>query len=249
MGTATFERGAVVEIDHEKYCLLRKVSDTCWQLEHAKTARITELEHEQLLRMYADNKLRFVNAVSGIKHGKTQIEISATAKLRRLYVLAALKAGTLTDLQEAIVDTWRQTKKPDKPPGYVSVYRWKKRFVESGFDVRALEDARQKGNPTRRFPSEVLDICRAVYQQRVPEERTEASARRARPRHCQSARREPTASRKYGPAAADEKASDAARQRDSCSRPIRGPARARRGGSTLPLSRRTPCDPRAAGTG
>ena len=66
MGTATFERGAIVEIDRETYCLLRKVSDTCWQLEHTKTARIIELEHEQMLRMYADNKLRFVNVASAI---------------------------------------------------------------------------------------------------------------------------------------------------------------------------------------
>ena len=36
MGTAAFERDAVVEIDGEKYRMLRKVSNTCWQLEHSK---------------------------------------------------------------------------------------------------------------------------------------------------------------------------------------------------------------------
>ena len=65
MGTAAFERDAVVEIDGQKYRMLRKVSDTCWQLEHSRTARISELEQEELLRMYADRKLRFANAVGG----------------------------------------------------------------------------------------------------------------------------------------------------------------------------------------
>src|SRR5271165_5722527 len=159
MGTAAFKRDAVVEIDGQKYRMLRKVSNTCWQLEHSKTARISELDQEELLRMYADRKLRFANGVAGIGRGKAHIEISDTAKLRRLYVLAALKTDTITDLKEAISDVWRKTGSPDQPPSHVSVYRWKKRFLESGSDIRALEDAQHGGNNTKRFPSEVLEIC------------------------------------------------------------------------------------------
>jgi len=84
MGTAAFERDSVVEINSEKYRVLRKVSDTCWQLEHTKTARISELEPEQLLKMYADRKLRFANAVGGTGSGIAHIEISETARLRRM---------------------------------------------------------------------------------------------------------------------------------------------------------------------
>jgi hypothetical protein len=91
MGTAAFERDAVVEIDGQKYRMLRKVSETCWQLEHTNTARISELEPEELLRMYADRKLTFVNSTSGSGSKRAHIEMSETAKLRRLYVLAALK--------------------------------------------------------------------------------------------------------------------------------------------------------------
>jgi hypothetical protein len=43
MGTAAFERDSVVEINGEKYRMLRKVSDTCWQLVHSKTARISDV--------------------------------------------------------------------------------------------------------------------------------------------------------------------------------------------------------------
>ena len=141
-----------------------------WQLEHSRTARISELEQEELLRLYADRKLRFVEFHEREWERRTHIEISETAKLRRLYVLAALKTDTLTDLQQAISDVWRKTNRPDKPPGYVSVYRWKKRFLESGSDIRALEDGRHSGNNTKRFPSEVLEICEqsidTVYMRR-----------------------------------------------------------------------------------
>jgi putative transposase len=160
MGTAAFERDAIVAIDDQTYRMLRKVSDSCWQLEHTKTARIREVEQEQLLKMYADRKLTFVNSskLSG-RSQKTPIEISETAKLRRLYVLAALKADTFTALRQAISAVWRKTNKPRRAPGYVSVYRWKKRFLESGSDIRALEDAQRTGNRTKRFPPEVLDVC------------------------------------------------------------------------------------------
>src|SRR5208337_4669943 len=170
MGTAAFKRDAIIEIDGQTYRMLRKVSEICWQLEHTKTARISELEQERLLRLYADRKLTFVNSTSGSGSKRTHIEISETAKLRRLYVLAALKTDTLTDLQQAISDVWRKTNRADQPPDYVSVYRWKKRFLESGSDIRALEDGRHSGNNTNRFPAEVLEICEqsinTVYMRR-----------------------------------------------------------------------------------
>ena len=170
MGTAAFERDAVIEIDGQKYRMLRKVSNTCWQLEHSRTARISELEQEQLLRMYADRKLKFATAVGGPGCGTAHIQVSETAKLRRLYVLAALKTDTLADLKQVISEVWRKTNRPDKPPDYVSVYRWKKRFLESGSDIRALEDGRHSGNNTNRFPAEVLEICEqsinTVYMRR-----------------------------------------------------------------------------------
>ena len=76
MGTAAFERDAVLEIDGQKYRMLRKVSNTCWQLEHSRTARISELEQEELLRLYADRKLTFVNSTSASGSKRTHIEIS-----------------------------------------------------------------------------------------------------------------------------------------------------------------------------
>ena len=52
----------------------------------------------------------------------------------------------------------------------MSVYRWKKRFLESGSDIRALEDGQRTGNRMKCFPSEVLEICEqsvdTVYMRR-----------------------------------------------------------------------------------
>jgi putative transposase len=46
------------------------------------------------------------------------------------------------------------------PPGWVSVYRWKTRFLQSKSDIRALVDnASSKGNRTSRYSSVVTSLC------------------------------------------------------------------------------------------
>ena len=160
--------------------------------------------------MYADRKLRFAKGIAGIGRGKAHIEISETAKLRRLYVLAALKTDTLTDLKQAISKVWRKTNRPDRPPGCKSVYRWKTRFLESGSDIRALEDEQRMGNRIKRCPSEVLEICEqsvdTVYMRRE--------------------RKHPNASSNYGIAASDTTTGEAAGGRHSGVRPAHGSLRA-----------------------
>ena len=51
-------------------------------------------------------------------------------------------------------------KEPRKPPGWISVYRWKTRFLQSKNDIRALLDnAVNKGNRASRYPSVVTSLC------------------------------------------------------------------------------------------
>jgi|SRR5579864_1541247 len=169
MGTARFERGAIVEINNQKCCLSRKISDA-WQLEDVRTGRISELQDSQLLAMYANGKLRF--ETKGVTHPciKAPTQVSEAAKLRRLYVVAALKASSVQDLDQAITDVWEKMRKPARPPGRVSVYRWTKRFLDSGSDIRSLEYIPHRGNRSLRVPAEVMDICEqainAVYMRR-----------------------------------------------------------------------------------
>jgi len=94
MGTSALEQNASVQIDGAEYRLQRKVSDTCWQLEHTRTKRIQEFEHDQLLRKYADGTLTLVSSGIVSQSGPVSPVISAqdhgAARLRRLYVMATL---------------------------------------------------------------------------------------------------------------------------------------------------------------
>jgi hypothetical protein len=51
-------------------------------------------------------------------------------------------------------------KKPERAPGWVTVYRWKKRYIQEKEDYRALVDrTRLKGNRESRYPSVIIDFC------------------------------------------------------------------------------------------
>ena len=50
-------------------------------------------------------------------------------------------------------------------PGWVTVYRWKKRYLEAGSDIRALVDnSFRKGNRKDRFPELVTEIFKDAIQ-------------------------------------------------------------------------------------
>src|ERR1035437_7586543 len=165
MGTCCLEQNAIVEIDGKEHRLHRKITDTCWQLEESKTGRIVTHEHNELLGMIVKQRLTFPGSVPACKCGPTSFGLSTedldTAKLRRSYVLAVLDvSNSRQQMEPAIIDVWKRVKQPAKPPGWVSVYRWKTRFQHSKGDVRALIDnAFNRGNRTSRYTSTVTSIC------------------------------------------------------------------------------------------
>src|ERR1039458_7930832 len=165
MGTARFEAGAIVQIDGKEHRLYRKISDTLWQLEESKTLRIASFEHRDLLQMYAENRLTFPAGVPAARCGPGNCHLSPedteAAKLRRTYVLGVLDApNTRERMEPAINEVWMRIKAPAKQPAFVTVYRWKTRFMKANEDFRALaDDTRSKGNRTSRYPAEVIDCC------------------------------------------------------------------------------------------
>ena len=161
MGTSCLEQNAIVEIDGKDYRLHRKISDTCWQLEETKTGLLIIKEHHDLLRMVADQQLTFPACVPVSKRGVGDPQIPEIAKLRRTYVLAVLDVpNSREQMEPAINDVWKRVKQPAKPPGWISVYRWKTHFLQSKNDIRALTDnASKKGNRTSRYPSVVMSLC------------------------------------------------------------------------------------------
>lgn len=61
MGASAFQQGAVIEINGKECTLLRKVTDTLWQVEESRTKRISERSREELERLYAAGTLTFVS--------------------------------------------------------------------------------------------------------------------------------------------------------------------------------------------
>jgi putative transposase len=164
MATACLEQGAIVLIEGIEHRLSRKIDD-CWQLEQSKTGRIAEYEQQDLLRMVAERKLTFRGSVPVSRCGPANCDLSSgdleLAKLRRSYVLAVLNIpNSRNRLEGAIHDAWKRVRAPQRPPGWITVYRWKCRFLRANGDVRALvDDTRSKGNQQSRYPASVIEFC------------------------------------------------------------------------------------------
>jgi putative transposase len=164
MATACLEQGAIVQIEGSEHRLSRKIDD-CWQLEQSKTGRIVEYEQQDLLRMFAERNLTFRGSVPVSRCGPANCDLSTAdlelAKLRRSYVLAVLNTpNSRNRLEEAIHDAWKRVKAPQRAPGWITVYRWKCRFLRANGDVRVLVDnTRSKGNQQSRYPASVIDLC------------------------------------------------------------------------------------------
>jgi putative transposase len=164
MATACFEQGTIVQIEGSEHRLSRKIDDY-WQLEHSKTGRIVEYTQQDLLRMTAEQTLTFPGSVSIYRGGSVSHDLSPAdlelAKLRRSYVLAVLNTpNSRGPLEAAIHGAWERLKSPEKAPGWVSVYSWKRTFLSAKGDARALvNDGRNRGNRDGRYPAAVLEFC------------------------------------------------------------------------------------------
>lgn len=178
MGTATLSQSAIVEIDGTRHTLRRKIG-TRWQLEDEFTGEISNREETELLGRIEKQTLVFPSENDSVDFDKRCIEQSSEAweqaKLRNAYVRAALQSPTRKTLVDSIRVVWEQLGKPANVPSVVSVYRWKKRYIASGRDARALMDnIAKRGNRNSRYLKETLDICTeaicAIYMR--PERRT-----------------------------------------------------------------------------
>ncbi len=164
MATACLEQGAIVQIEGIEHRLSRKIDD-CWQLEQSKTGRVAEYEQQD-----------FVAHVCGAKADLSWQRASKQMRarqLRRVYgrprigeaaaQLCACRpeySNSRNRLEEAIHAAWKRVKVPQRAPGWITVYRWKCRFLRANGDVRALvDDTRSKGNQQSRYPAMVIELC------------------------------------------------------------------------------------------
>lgn len=168
MGTSVFQCGARVRIEGEPYRLVQQVSNF-WQLRNLNTDLIVQKEYKELQRLHVERKLVFVNGDKTKSPGPV-INISpeqmALAKVRLSYVRAVLDVpNTATAMEPIILDAWNKCKQPKNRPSSITVYRWKKRYLEAGSDIRALVDHYfRKGNREDRFPDRVIEICKDAIE-------------------------------------------------------------------------------------
>lgn len=165
MSTASFSEGAVIEVEHKTYALLRKIESGLWQAEELRTKRIQEFTEQQMRALYVEGKLTFSSSVLAPKVRPTVEALAAAynrgdwamAKVRRTYVMAALDVpNTHSRLRPIIQKTWERLKEPSRPPNTATVIRWKNKFLEAGRDITVLIDQHsKKGNTASRYPREV----------------------------------------------------------------------------------------------
>jgi len=169
VGTANFQRGAVVRIEGVLHRLLQQVSNF-WQLKNLDTDLIVQKNYQELQRLHVERKLVFVNGQK--ERGadpvlNTSPEQMNLAKLRLHYVRAVLDtSNTAPAMEPLILDAWNECKQqPKSRPSWISVYRWKKRYLEAGLDLRALVDnSFKKGNRKNRFPELVTEMCNEAVE-------------------------------------------------------------------------------------
>lgn len=172
MGTSAFRQGASLDIDGKSVTLLKKVTDQVWQVEDVRTGRIVEYIDADLRKLYAAGRLVFATG-KATSDGGTGAQLARClasdedleiAKVRRLYAKAVFGvANSQSALTPVIQEVWQKLQKPKAPPSWMSVFRWKKRFQDSGNDVSTLVDNKgSRGNRTKRYPTEVQAIVESA---------------------------------------------------------------------------------------
>jgi putative transposase len=172
MSTQSFQSNTSVSIGGTQLTLLRKVSDTVWQLEEQATRRIREYTVDELHTLYADQELTFIKKPTGqtLVHpaydDRYVISLPAekidAAKRRRAYAKAidGLPA-TKEQMNPVIRRLWEQMGSVGSMPHFSTVCRWRRKHLETDKSIRKLIDQDQRrGNRSRRYPEELIDIVR-----------------------------------------------------------------------------------------
>lgn len=174
MGTSAFQQGATIQIDGKQATLLRKISESEWQVEDERTKRIIEYSDSQLRGLYVAGQLSFVGRAR-LSPGKPEKNLFNTAekeldvaKVRRLYIKSVVDIpNTEAAFKPAIQKTWEALQEPETQPHWTTVFRWKNRYLNAGSDILALvEDTKNKGNRASRYPAEVIELVDKAIEDR-----------------------------------------------------------------------------------
>lgn len=179
MARAYLRANAELLFEGVPYIIERQCSDGVWVLRHRNTERPIERTTEQLFDAHAKGTLTFQNNSlrgitnprrSGLKVPKQVSPVTSAkdiegAKIRLAYVRAIVGLPCSQGIVEAAIDeVWNKlVPQPAKKPGWISVYRWAKAYLESNESTISLIASNpEKGNRESRYAREVVDICTDV---------------------------------------------------------------------------------------
>jgi putative transposase len=177
MSRAKFMKGMEATVDGRTCTFLRQVGAGIWQVEDNVTGELKRLPQAELLEMYLGGRFKFIDAnpipSPNCKKKRAENTIQQFNRLpdklrsramdRRRYVDAVLtKLGptpTRVLAEEVISEEWQRIKWPERPPHYVTVWRWLKRYVPAGNDIRSIVDRHcHCGNHETRLPAKLVEI-------------------------------------------------------------------------------------------
>lgn len=172
MGISCFGKGQLIYIDNTEYKMLRSINENDWQIENNINGRIETYNLEELLNLYGDKRLSFLDTFENETKYENRVQLASSfdllslkennkAKMRYAYLMEIknqkVEKYTEDMLKPIIKKVWNKIKSPETPPHWVTVYRWNKKFIKSGNDIRSLATRNVlKGNRTKRY-SEQLD--------------------------------------------------------------------------------------------
>jgi putative transposase len=191
MAIAYFCKNTFFDLDGREYKLNQEITAGVWQAQEVRTGRIHEFGIQALQQHYSEGKLVFMEdadkagkSKKGFKEKSKKISHQTEgsewekAKIRRMYVKAVEHLPcTAALMKTAIHEVWKTLNKDksetdvDKEPNWVTVSRWKKKYLTNGKDAFALVDAHHhKGNRNDRYDTEVMhivsDCIDRIYLQR-----------------------------------------------------------------------------------
>ena len=178
MSCSSFKKGAEIKIREKSYALKKKVKGTSWQCEDLNSGDLIELSINELETLYLERSLVFKDGfiteknIEGKKHSFTS-ELSKedwqALKVKRAYVTAVIDTpNTIKAFEPVIKELWQRLGGDfaTKPPNWSTVYRWKKRYINAGRDIRALTgNQSKKGNISPRYPQEVENLVRRAIDE------------------------------------------------------------------------------------
>lgn len=177
MGRAKFMKGMEATVDGRTCTFLRQVAAGIWQIEDNVTGELKRFPQTELLDMYLGGRFKFIEShpipSSNCKGKRAENAIKQFNRLpdklrdralhRRRYVNAVLTQLGPTPIralaEQVIKEEWEKIKWPKQPPHYVTVWRWLKRYVPAGNDIRSIVDRHCRcGNHDTRLPAKLVEI-------------------------------------------------------------------------------------------